>query len=354
MAFLDNSGDIILDAVLTDTGRKRLARGDGSFKIVKFSLGDDEIDYGLYRNSNNIEGVHPSGSAYYDLNILQLPILEAFTNNTSILKSKLISYAQNDLLYLPVTMLNNKMFPTSAMARFPTGGYLVTADNTTSKLFTAESYANQTANGFIKGDNITTQNASDSRPIIFDQGLDTTELSVGFLADGDARKETAFIVELDNRLFNLYPPLGENLQAAKALPSYIDDDNVASYFFARNTTGPNTRFFAPRSSVGTTMNGFSIINGDGDNQSVLGDSTAGNSSGRYGTRFGFRLGSSLNVQTSAYLFKTLGGTETSVTYDGTDAALTANYRFINTVIRVTGYTTGYRVDFPVKLIKTYT
>ena len=33
MAFLDNSGDIILDAVLTDTGRARLARGDGSFNL---------------------------------------------------------------------------------------------------------------------------------------------------------------------------------------------------------------------------------------------------------------------------------------------------------------------------------
>ena len=43
MAFLDNSGDIILDAVLTDTGRLRLAQGDGSFKISKFALGDDEI-----------------------------------------------------------------------------------------------------------------------------------------------------------------------------------------------------------------------------------------------------------------------------------------------------------------------
>ena len=29
MAFLDNSGDIILDAVLTDEGRRRLAMGDG-------------------------------------------------------------------------------------------------------------------------------------------------------------------------------------------------------------------------------------------------------------------------------------------------------------------------------------
>ena len=44
MAFLDNSGDIILDAVLTDTGRFRLAKGDGSFKITRFDLGDDEIN----------------------------------------------------------------------------------------------------------------------------------------------------------------------------------------------------------------------------------------------------------------------------------------------------------------------
>ncbi len=64
MAFLDNSGDIILDAVLTDTGRHRLARGDGSFRIAKFALGDDEINYTLYDKTN------ASGSAYYDLNIL--------------------------------------------------------------------------------------------------------------------------------------------------------------------------------------------------------------------------------------------------------------------------------------------
>ena len=59
MAFLDNSGDIILDAVLTDTGRMRLAKGDGSFRIAKFALGDDEVNYELYDKN------HPSGSAYY-------------------------------------------------------------------------------------------------------------------------------------------------------------------------------------------------------------------------------------------------------------------------------------------------
>ena len=48
MAFLENDGDLIMDAVLTDTGRFRLAKGDGSFKINKFAFGDDEINYNLY------------------------------------------------------------------------------------------------------------------------------------------------------------------------------------------------------------------------------------------------------------------------------------------------------------------
>ena len=101
MGFLDNSGDIILDAVLTDTGRMRLAKGDGSFKIVKFALGDDEINYGLYDKN------HASGSAYYDLDILQSPVFEAFTNNSISLKSKLLSIPRNNLLYLPTIKIND-------------------------------------------------------------------------------------------------------------------------------------------------------------------------------------------------------------------------------------------------------
>ena len=99
MAFLDNSGDIILDAVLTDTGRLRLAQGDGSFKISKFALGDDEINYALYNKT------HASGSAYYDLEVLQTPVLEAFTNNTSNMSSMLMSIPRNNLLYLPLEIM---------------------------------------------------------------------------------------------------------------------------------------------------------------------------------------------------------------------------------------------------------
>ena len=99
MAFLDNSGDIILDAVLTDTGRRRLARRDGTFKVAKFALGDDEINYRLFN------ACHASGSAYFDLEVLQTPVLEAFTDPESLMHHRLMSLSRNDILYLPIIEL---------------------------------------------------------------------------------------------------------------------------------------------------------------------------------------------------------------------------------------------------------
>ena len=99
MAFLDNSGDIILDAVLTDSGRRRMA--EGNFRITQFALGDDEIDYGLY------DKTHPSGSAYYDLVVLQTPILESFTKSNANINYGLASFNGNlNLLYLPTAKVN--------------------------------------------------------------------------------------------------------------------------------------------------------------------------------------------------------------------------------------------------------
>ena len=100
MAFLDNSGDIILDAVLTDLGRKRMS--EGNFRITQFALGDDEVDYSLY-NKN-----HPSGSAYYDLEILQTPVFEAFTRTNANINYGLLSFNGNpNLLYLPALKFND-------------------------------------------------------------------------------------------------------------------------------------------------------------------------------------------------------------------------------------------------------
>lgn len=82
MGYLDNS-IITVDAILTKKGRELLARGDGSFNITQFALADDEIDYTLYNPQ------HPSGSSFYGEAIENMPILEAFVDETQVMKYKL-------------------------------------------------------------------------------------------------------------------------------------------------------------------------------------------------------------------------------------------------------------------------
>ena len=84
MAYLDNQY-VTIDAVLTKKGRELLARNDGSFQITQFALADDEIDYTLY-NPN-----HPSGSAFFGEAIEAMPLLEAFVDETQMMKYKLVT-----------------------------------------------------------------------------------------------------------------------------------------------------------------------------------------------------------------------------------------------------------------------
>ena len=84
MGYLNNT-TVTVDAILTKKGRELLARNDGSFRITQFSLADDEIDYTLY-NPN-----HPSGSAFYGEAIENMPILEAFPDETQTMKYKLLT-----------------------------------------------------------------------------------------------------------------------------------------------------------------------------------------------------------------------------------------------------------------------
>jgi hypothetical protein len=79
MGFLNNS-IVTVDAILTRKGRELLAKNDGSFRITQFALSDDEIDYTMYNPT------HPSGSAYYGQAIDGMPLLEAFPDETQIMK----------------------------------------------------------------------------------------------------------------------------------------------------------------------------------------------------------------------------------------------------------------------------
>lgn len=93
MGFMDNSGEIFIDAVLTDEGRERLARNDGSFSIVRWRPGDDEIDYRFWNEL--------TGSDSKDRKILDTPIFEAFTNEVVALRSPLVTIRNSRLQFLP-------------------------------------------------------------------------------------------------------------------------------------------------------------------------------------------------------------------------------------------------------------
>jgi len=80
-----NPSTVTVDSILTKKGRELLARNDGSFQITQFALADDEIDYTLYNPS------HPSGSAFYGEAIENMPVIQAFPDDTQIMRYKLVT-----------------------------------------------------------------------------------------------------------------------------------------------------------------------------------------------------------------------------------------------------------------------
>lgn len=302
MAFLDNSGDIILDAVLTDTGRFRLAKGDGSFKIAKFALGDDEVNYELYNRT------HSSGSAYYDLEILRAPVLEAFTNNASSMKSKLITIPRNNLLYLPTLNLN-EVAEGNNTAKHSSNMFIVAVDTATfNEIGTV---GNNSVAGIVNGETLV-----NGAKIRIDQGLNTTDLSPSLNIDSDLY-ETQYVIEMDNRLGKLASTAG-NLASI----SYIDDDSIASYFL---TEGTDSSFIRKNDED---------PNNENPNTQVI--------SGPRGTILELKIQASVELNTSDYFFDTIGGTAT---------ISSKSCKIIDTLVRVQGATTGASMDIPVRFAK---
>ena len=388
MAFLDNSGDIILDAVLTDTGRLRLAQGDGAFKISKFALGDDEINYGLYDKN------HASGSAYFDLEVLQTPVLEAFTNNTSNLKTKLVSIPRTNLLYMPILKLNkNTVVPSdSSLAQneratttftrngaqtfTPAGStftYTDGANKTDEKFYIAvDKFTYTQLAGFEKGTGTgandlpkATSDVGYQTPtgiiqgyqsdtvelggiIRVDHGLDTSEISTGIGIDPDMT-ENAFIVEIDYRLGRLKRPNASNIQGV----NFIDDDNIATYYVG---SGPFINPLQPPSS--TNVQSAATTNNKETTIAELANIAPQVFDGPRGNTFQFRIEASMELQQSTYLFTQIGFSESAdvapnIAGFTTDSSPVSGKKiyYIDSTVRVVGANTGYRLDIPVRFIK---
>ena len=371
MGFLDNSGDIILDAVLTDTGRLRLAQGDGSFKISKFALGDDEINYGLYNKD------HASGSAYYDLEVLQTPVLEAFTNNTSNLKTKLVSISRTNILYMPTLKLNHItnngvldradtpiQAGRSGLFSRPLSGSTTTSVTDT-KFYVAtdldtynilshhssDDLAVSDLAGVLQGYRVPAGGADANHIIRVDQGLDTNEVSPTIDLDRDLI-ENAYIIEMDYRLGRVKGPENHRPEAV----NFIDDDNTAQYYLTDDIYINPKRGSSPAMAINTEKNSKQKSDLANTNPQVF--------EGPRARTLHFRLHASQDLQNSTYLFTQLGTSQAANTagnilglnaeagqlYNGQSASALTIY-YIDSIVRVVGANTGYRLDIPVRYVK---
>jgi len=109
MGYLDHStNNIIIDAVLTDYGRQKLA-GTGNLGITQYAFADNEIDYTIIRKYGTVIGKEKIEK--------NTPIMEASTNSAttySLLNSNASALDITSLPVLSVTVTRNVDATTTA------------------------------------------------------------------------------------------------------------------------------------------------------------------------------------------------------------------------------------------------
>ena len=148
-------------------------------------------------------------------------------------------------------------------------------------------------------------------PIVVDQGLDTTAISFNQPLPNEL-KETQYSIEIDDRFGFIASPGSPD----SANLSFVDDDFIATYVVNSSTF----IFDIPT----TTNQAGSVI------------------AGPRGTRLSIQIGAQLNLQQGDYYFDTFGTTE---------GINTKNCKVINSMLRISGLTTGYTIDIPIKFAK---
>lgn len=175
MGFLQNdTNNIILDAVLTDKGREFLAKNDGSFSVVKFAVGDDEVDYTIIQKFGRTVGKEKIEK--------NTPIFEALTNQAYAQKYRNISVSNPNLIRLPFFSITGEGVEATTK--------IVSIGNTTVK----------------------------RRSLTFSQTI-TDETSI----DVELRDQ-AFVVEMSNEL----------LQVIGVAPDNVDNSRRAAYILTRD------------------------------------------------------------------------------------------------------------------------
>jgi hypothetical protein len=137
MGFLDHStNNILLDAVLTREGRRRLARG--TFRVDGFSLGDDEVDYTSLTFFGNTVGKEKIEK--------NTPVFEAQTGGMNSIKHELKSIPGStfaNTFFVPLASFK------SAQNALSTSGNILSLNTSTTPTSTVEFVISMTNDDII-------------------------------------------------------------------------------------------------------------------------------------------------------------------------------------------------------------
>jgi len=348
MAFLDNSGDIILDAVLTKTGREKLSSGTG-LNITQFALGDDEINYALYDKS------HPSGSAYYDLEIMQTPILEGFTQINANINYGLLSYTDEELLYLPemlrlekttATLLDHGLLlPFNGIYYFAVNGETLTALQADWSVGTAGTNNN-------KFSQVITDGAKPPKAIFVETGFDTNQILRSDRDAYTAYADTQFTISVDKRFINSVLALDNSSHTY---------ENNSSNALVDSPSGNMSVSVQPVGSTSHTLLNYldysqcySAANKIQDPTSAGAATEWTNFAGPGLSLFLFSFGAPPELRSTmtgpkATNYTDYGTTGLIKNAAGADSSYTYNY--IDTMVYVTGNTSSATLSVPVRIIR---
>ena len=333
MAFLDNSGTIILDAILTDIGRKKMAQGD--FRISKFALGDDEMDYRLVNvTKNNFDQLD------------NLTEFEAFNAANAAITYDLKDYASDDILYIPKIKINEtqksfvKKYTSVASGTEPTY-YFVSVNNETSKklksLLGSAEYFLENYNlfqtklifesGIVDDDNILPRNMKSKETYILNYNL----------------LDKYFIISCDNRFI-------EKLLIVDSEQAIYQNDSANDLFFNFQTLQE-----APPVSLGSILENFNTYMAVGVDNAVY-DHGAGTDrrhsaiSGPRGTicAINFKLKDELSATSDvdADFRYSKFGTTGQILFGGSD-----KFDYIDSTIYIQGVSSAATIQVPLRILR---
>jgi len=332
MAFQDGAGGIIIDAVLTDLGRQKMAQG--KFKVSKFALGDDEVNYAFISAS--------SGTAEIPLSDLP-PILEAFGNEHANINYGLLSLPRPDVLYIPQLKVNDKV-DASTTAHTDDFYYLAVNKETARKI--------ETDIGSSKY--ILENNQIDKNKLLIESGIDVPATG-DFTSDLEPTEHNKKGYILNMGLYDKYFLVYTDSKYVDSLlrspnDSLFENDSIDNLYM---NMGPLQR--TVKTSLPKVIDMYECYRIEAVDQSVFKNSAAtGDVHSAFNGPRGTILALNLKVKDKLspdsqspadFRYTKFGSTNTNV-LGGTNL-----YDFIDTTIYVQGLSSNSRLQIPIRIIR---